>query len=70
MYEQAGFPRNNSPVSVDRNFSLGGRSCRNPSCSDGVAMGAGQHRGGTGTNEPDWRGPVATALGGLKCRYQ
>ena len=53
MYEQAGFLRNSSPVSEDRNFSLGGRSCGNPCFSDGVAMGAGQHRGETGTSEPD-----------------
>ena len=32
--------------------------CGNPGCSGGVAMGAGQHRGSTGTSEPDWRGPV------------
>ena len=25
--------------------------CGNPGCSDGVAMGAGQHRGDTGTSE-------------------
>ena len=27
--------------------------CGNPCFSDGVAMGAGQHRGDTGTSEPD-----------------
>ena len=44
--------------------------CGNPGYSGGVAMGAGQHRGSIGTSEPDWRGPVAAALGGLQHRYQ
>ena len=30
-----------------------GSGCGNPGCSDGVAMGAGQHRCDTGTSEPD-----------------
>ena len=37
--------------------------CGNPDYNGGVAMGAGQHRGSTGTNEPDLARTSCCCLG-------
>ena len=70
MSVQAGFPRNSSPVSVDRNFSRGGEVVGNPGHDLELPWGLVSIGMALVPVSQIWREPVVIALGGLQYQYQ
>ena len=70
MFVQAGFPRSSSPISEDRNFSLGGEVVGNPGPEMELPWGLVSIGVIVVPVSQIWRGLVVIALGGLQYQYQ